>query len=133
MSGKFKGVNVDEINEEDDNGVESRREKESKKKGRLALFGGCSGKKKVVFSPLNKFQRFYKRYKRCSPSSFSSHQISNLSSSNYSCCLCLMSNPQTLESDYDGIDPNDPNVPCDFIKSLIQDNDFYSKECNTHF
>lgn len=137
MSQRLKGNAVDS-SEEDDNGEDNyKRKGKGKGKGKLLLFGGCNYKR-VVLSPFNKFQRFYKKYKRSSPSYSSSssnstsHQVSNFSSSNYSCCLC-MSKPQTLDTDFEGIDPNNPNVSYDYIKSLIEKNDFYCKECNTHF
>ena len=132
--------NADEFDEEiedgDDNGViEYKQEENFNKKKRRFLFSGSSYKraKKVVFSPINKFQMFYKRYKRSSSISIT-HNLSNNSSAkngSYSCFLCL-SKPQTLDTDYDGFEPNDPNVCFDHIKSLIEKNDYYCKECNTH-
>ncbi|KAK7838344.1 hypothetical protein CFP56_019907 [Quercus suber] len=50
------------------------------------------------------------------------------------CCFCLRQ-PQTLESNSGSrtSDPNDPNFTYDMLKAFIENNDFYSKECNPHF
>lgn len=128
MSQRLK-ANVDDSNVEEDNGVIEKKD-DKEKKG-----SGCSYKraKKVVVSPFNEL---YKRYKTSSSCSSNSHKIPMLSinstrNSNYFSCLC-MSKPQTLDPNYEGIDPNDPSVGYDYIKSLIEKNDFYAKESNTH-
>ncbi|GLU17234.1 hypothetical protein SLE2022_336190 [Rubroshorea leprosula] len=47
-------------------------------------------------------------------------------------CFCFSGQPCTLESTNTN-DPNDPNLfSYDMLKTLIENNDFYSKECNTH-
>lgn len=143
MSQRFKPNADDSDDEEDDNGEDNnngvfeKREKENYKRKKKGRFCSYKRAKKVVLSPFSKFHNVYKRYKR----STSSHEIPNLSSSsisstrsgvNYSCCLCI-SMPQTLDSDYEDTDPNHSNVCYGYYKSLIENNDFYSKECNTHF
>ncbi|KAL2906809.1 Ubiquitin-like-specific protease 1A [Bienertia sinuspersici] len=140
MSQGFKAI-VDDSDEEEkndeDNGVIKKTEKQ--KKGSLQ-FGGCSYRtaKKVVVSPFNKVHKLYKKHKKSSSCSSNSHQIPILSSNNTSTrsgnsfsCLCV-SKPQNLETDFEAIDPNESGVSYEYIKSLIEKNDFYSKECNTH-
>ncbi|TXG48962.1 hypothetical protein EZV62_024837 [Acer yangbiense] len=70
------------------------------------------------------------------------HQIKTLSSSSSSsaanaslsgCCFCFKQ-PYTLDSPVESqsSDPNDPKSSYDMLKSLIEQNDFYSKESNPH-
>ncbi|KAK2634677.1 hypothetical protein Ddye_029469 [Dipteronia dyeriana] len=69
------------------------------------------------------------------------HQIKTLSSSSSSaanasfsgCCFCFKQ-PYTLDSPVEShsSDPNDPKSSYDMLKSLIEQNDFFSKESNPH-
>ncbi|XP_044473116.1 uncharacterized protein LOC123201604 [Mangifera indica] len=49
------------------------------------------------------------------------------------CSFCFMQ-PQTLDTSDESItsDPNDPKFSNEMLRSLIENNDFYSKECNPH-
>ncbi|XP_057963176.1 uncharacterized protein LOC131154427 [Malania oleifera] len=49
------------------------------------------------------------------------------------CYLCL-TRPQTMESPAEspGSDPNSPEFTYELLKALIENNDFYSKDCNPH-
>ncbi|VFQ79877.1 unnamed protein product [Cuscuta campestris] len=54
-------------------------------------------------------------------------------SSGGSCCLCLrFRRPADLSSDSQSSDPNSPDFSHELLSSLIEKNDFYSKECNPH-
>ncbi|RAL44233.1 hypothetical protein DM860_015593 [Cuscuta australis] len=55
------------------------------------------------------------------------------SSSGGNCCLCLrFPRPADLSSDSQSSDPNSPDFSHELLSSLIEKNDFYSKECNPH-
>lgn len=49
------------------------------------------------------------------------------------CCFCLKP-PRTLESpgESPSSDPNSSEFTFDMLRALIEQNDFYSKECNPH-
>ncbi|KAK4744683.1 hypothetical protein SAY87_010995 [Trapa incisa] len=50
------------------------------------------------------------------------------------CTLCI-SRPRTSESPPESptSDPNDSAFTPEMLRALMENNDFYSKECNTHF
>ncbi|PWA39592.1 hypothetical protein CTI12_AA570380 [Artemisia annua] len=58
-------------------------------------------------------------------------RIRSLSSSGGRCCLCIK---KRLEScgESPTSDPNSSEFSFDSLKSLIENNDFYLNECNTH-
>lgn len=49
-------------------------------------------------------------------------------------CLSCLKEPRTLDSSGQSptSDPNSPEFTFDMLRDLIEKNDFYSKECNTH-
>lgn len=48
-------------------------------------------------------------------------------------CFCLGQPPHTLDSPKsNSSDTNDPSFTYDRLKTLIEKNDFFSKECDTH-
>lgn len=132
MSRRFR-ENADDVDKEDDNGDEGGLIEKGKKEDIKCKYKkGLNRAKKVVISPFSKFKKIFKKQKRSSKSSSTSNSSSNATRiGSYVCCLCL-SKPQTLDTSSDEIDPNDPNDSYESLKSLIEKNDFYSKECNTH-
>lgn len=135
----------------DDDGVTERREigNSKRKRKRRALFDGYTYKrglkraKKAVLSPFNKFQKLFKRDTRSCSTTTSSTSSSSPSDSrlpsntkrlgSYCCCLCMSKEPPTVDVSSDDIDPNDPRISYVYVKTLLEQNEFYSKECNTHF
>ncbi|MBA0844335.1 hypothetical protein Goarm_001435, partial [Gossypium armourianum] len=67
-----------------------------------------------------------------SSSSFSSSKRVGSGGGFYGGFCCTR--PRTLESadDSSTSDPNDPNFTYEMLKTLIEKNQFYSKECNPH-
>ncbi|KAK9678326.1 hypothetical protein RND81_11G203800 [Saponaria officinalis] len=120
MSQRFKG-DVDDIEEEE----EEEDDYEKKKTKKRLLFGGCNYKrvKEVVFYPLKKVHRRFNHKNSVKRSSSNS-----VKSGKFYCSLCF-SKPQTLENSID----EELNVNHQSIKGLIENNDFYCVECNTHF
>lgn len=106
--------------------------------------------RQVVLSPLSKVHKRIKIGRRRNrttsrasssnpPTCFSFPSSSSSSSAsgkgaNRAYCFCI-AQPQTLESplfDSRTSDPNDPQFTLDKLTTLIQKNDFYSKDCNPH-
>ncbi|KAK9749773.1 hypothetical protein RND81_02G149000 [Saponaria officinalis] len=143
MSRRFK-YNADEIEEEEEKKDDDHKKIKIKSRD---FFTGRSYKrvKKVVFNPFNKV---YTRFIHHTRSTRLSSNFNNLNSDEIvddnrnlgkkggkfiSCCFCF-SKPQTLETSVDDCEQlDDPNVNYECLKSLIENNDFYSKECNTLF
>jgi hypothetical protein len=121
---------------DDDNG--------KKQRGSGYGFGsGCTRSftkaKQVVLHPFTKFKRQLLRRKNKRASS-SADTNSRISGKRFCCvnggkgCYFCFKQPQTFESNSGSrtTDPNDPNFTYDMLKVFIENNDFYSKECNPH-
>ncbi|GAB4847778.1 hypothetical protein Ancab_026841 [Ancistrocladus abbreviatus] len=140
-------VDDDEAEDEEETEEDSIRTREKReKKRRPPLFGyerGVRRVKRVVLFPIRKFQKPFERNR--SSSSFSHVDSSSTSSlprtspevGGYCRCLC-MSQPEKMDST--GVDSpqkmsdsNEPVTSIEDCKVLIEKNDFYAKECNTHF
>ncbi|KAK7838343.1 hypothetical protein CFP56_019906 [Quercus suber] len=102
-----------------------------------------TGTGQAILNPFTKAKKQFLRRKNKRTSSSSSGstgaRISGkrfvcLNNGGKGCCFCLRQ-PQTLESNSGSrtSDPNDPNFTYDMLKAFIENNDFYSKECNPHF
>ncbi|TYG38830.1 hypothetical protein ES288_D13G254800v1 [Gossypium darwinii] len=96
--------------------------------------------KQVLMFPFVKFRK-KKKKKQAKPlakpslsssSSFSSSKRVGSGGGFYGGFCCTR--PRTLESadDSNTSDPNDPNFTYEMLKTLIEKNQFYSKECNPH-
>lgn len=98
---------------------------------------------KVLFFPFNNPNKFF--YKKSSP--FSPSPSSSAAVSGNACfpgkisrpIFFCFKQPPTLESSSTSAtlqsqtsDPNNPNFTFDRLKSLIENNDFFSKQCNPH-
>lgn len=86
----------------------------------------CDGRrvrkaKQIVSSPFRKAKKLYRKKK------------SSSETPGKGCYLCFM---RPITTDSDAIsqpgDPNTRELTYEFFKSLIEKNDFYSRECNTH-
>ncbi|GMH14973.1 hypothetical protein Nepgr_016814 [Nepenthes gracilis] len=134
---RVKADGDDDNEEEEDEdcsreGIIGRREREKQRqqKKRTPLH------RRVVLLSFRKFQKHVIKRKSSAPH----HPRSNFSFSrigNYFCCSCL-SQPQTVDNAVDSSpqkrdDPDDPETSYEALKALIEKNDFYAKECNTHF
>lgn len=128
---------IKEISKLDDGGgdggvhVEQRSFRNAKK---VVLFPFAKAKKQVFRSRRNKQQQ--QENKRVSFASSAAAGAANggaISGTN-GCYFCFKQ-PHTLESPAESFtsDPNDSSFTHDMLKSLIERNDFYSKECNPHF
>ncbi|GAB4848229.1 hypothetical protein Ancab_002896 [Ancistrocladus abbreviatus] len=117
------------------------------REGGLLSFGykrGVRRAKRVVLFPFLKFQRLItrNRSRRSSSSSHVHSPNSNLPSTStgvggFFCCFC-MSQPQTMGTTaVDGplkeSNSIESETSIEFCRVLIEKNDFYAKECNTHF
>ena len=147
--GRFMSQRLSFDGDGDHDGLTERRENgnnKRKRRSRALLIGvitkkrGLKRAKKAVLSPFNKFQKLLKRDTRSCSTTTSTPCPSNssLSSSttrvgSYCCCLCMSKEPQTVDTSSDDIDPNDPRISYVYVKTLLEQNEFYSKECNTHF
>lgn len=134
------GVHASDVVDDDDNG----------KKQRGYGYGcgiGCTRSfakaRQAVLNPFTKAKKQFLRRKNKRTSSSSSgstgarisgKRFGCLNNGGKGCCFCLRQ-PQTLESNSGSrtSDPNDPNFTYDMLKAFIENNDFYSKECNPHF
>ncbi|TYJ02582.1 hypothetical protein E1A91_A13G239100v1, partial [Gossypium mustelinum] len=96
--------------------------------------------KQVLMFPFVKFRK-KKKKKQAKPlakpslsssSSFSSSKRVGSGGGFYGGFCCTR--PRNLESadDSNSSDPNDPNFTYEMLKTLIEKNQFYSKECNPH-
>ncbi|KAJ8619284.1 hypothetical protein MRB53_027813 [Persea americana] len=74
--------------------------------------------KQIVSSPFRKAKKLYRKKK------------SSSETPGKGCYLCFM-RPITTDSDAPE-DPNTRELTYEFLKSLIEKNDFYSRECNPH-
>ncbi|KAI5586995.1 hypothetical protein BDE02_05G001100 [Populus trichocarpa] len=99
---------------------------------------------KVIFFPFNNPNKFF--YKKSSP--FSPSSSSSTAAVSGNACFpgkisrpifFCFKQPPTLESSSTSAtlqsqtsDPNNPNFTFDRLKSLIENNDFFSKQCNPH-
>ncbi|XP_050382509.1 uncharacterized protein LOC126799356 [Argentina anserina] len=132
----------DEEEEDDENGgdVNERcrcRGKDRKKQSSKIGFSRNLGKaKQVVLFPFTKAKKQLPRRNRgaassCSP--FSSGKRFGVSGGNAGCYLCFMP-PLNVDSSAESpsSDPNSPNFTHGKLRSLIEKNDFYSRECNYH-
>ncbi|KAG8471685.1 hypothetical protein CXB51_036283 [Gossypium anomalum] len=95
--------------------------------------------KQVLMFPFVKFRKKKKKQAKplakpplSSSSSFSSSKRVGSGGGFYGGFCCTR--PRTLESadDSNSSDPNDPNFTYEMLKTLIEKNQFYSKECNPH-
>lgn len=106
---------------------------------------GCTqnfrrGVKKVVLFPVGKAKkqlcnrRQRQQSKRVSFSDASSNAGEKFGGTSSKVCFFCFMQPQTLDSSAESIasDPNDSNFSIEMLRSLIEKNDFYSKECNPH-
>ncbi|KAM3704407.1 hypothetical protein ACJW31_03G001000 [Castanea mollissima] len=134
------GVHARDVVDDDDNG----------KKQRGYGYGCCIGctrsftkARQAVLNPFAKAKKQFLRRKNKRTSSSSSgstgarisgKRFGCLKNGGKGCCFCLRQ-PQTLESNSGSrtSDPNDPNFTYDMLKAFIENNDFYSKDCNPHF
>lgn len=125
--------------------LQKKKKKKNKKKENIPLRESCDGSasskninfskpNKVVLFPFIKPNRLF--HKKSTPAAASNADCfpGNTSTS----CLCFKQ-PPTLESSSTSTtlqsqpsDPNHPDFTFDMLKSLIETNDFYSKECNPH-
>ncbi|KAM5560832.1 hypothetical protein ABKV19_021802 [Rosa sericea] len=133
----------DEDEDENGGGVNGRcrcRAKDAKKQSSGIGFSRNLGKaKQVVLSPFTKAKKQLPRRNRtaaaasssCSP--FSSGKRFGVRGGNQGCYLCFMQ-PLTVDSSVEppSSDPNSPNFTYGKLRSLIEKNDFYSRECNYH-
>lgn len=124
---------------------------EDKKKNHRTTKMGCGGfRKEVVLHPFTKAKNQIRRIKSRKPllASSSSKSLSNSTAgkkvittrvdgdgapTGTGCKFCF-SRPLVLETpNLSPIsDPNHPNFTHAMLKNLIQNNDFYCKECNPH-
>lgn len=125
----------------------TERKKKSKRKNSVSGDGDkkvrAQKAKRAILSPFSKVRKLIERPP--SDSSDSRHQLSSLPPSgskvprrrgkrrrfgNFCFCRCF-SRPQAVENNNlsDGDDTSDDY---EYLKSMIEKNDFYSKECNTH-
>lgn len=147
------GCGGDNGNEDDDEsgggvcGVHANEDRRTKQSGY-----GCGGfrrnlgkVKQVVLNPFTKARNrlpIRKQTRAFLPSSSSSAPnvvassgkgIGGGGSSGKGCYFCF-TRPLTLESPigFRTSDPNDPNFTFDMLNVLIEQSDFYSRECNPH-
>ncbi|KAM6578515.1 hypothetical protein CsatB_030352 [Cannabis sativa] len=129
--------------EDESGGVQERDEQKPRKR---AKGHGCYGfsmnfgkARNLVLGQFTKTTRKPSR-KTHIKASYSSSSVlvaapnaSTSSSSGKGCCLCIKKSG-TGESSLGSqtSDPNDPTFTYDMLKVLIERNDFYSKECNSH-
>lgn len=77
--------------------------------------------KQMVSYPFRKAKKLYRK------------KISSSETPGKGCYLCFM---RPITADSDAIsqpeDPNTRELTYEFLKSLIEKNDFYSRECNPH-
>ncbi|KAK4743532.1 hypothetical protein SAY87_001533 [Trapa incisa] len=80
------------------------------------------------------FVRKFRRVKQLLRSSFPGNSNRRPTSSKERCPFCI-GRPRTSESPPESItsDPNDPAFTNEMLRTLLEKNDFYSKECITHF
>ncbi|XP_031261476.1 uncharacterized protein LOC116119667 [Pistacia vera] len=96
--------------------------------------------KKLVLLPVAKAKKqLYNRRqrqqnKRVSLSDASANAGEKFGGTSSKVCFSCFMQPPTLDSSAESIesDPNDPNFSNEMLRSLIENNDFYSKECNPH-
>lgn len=125
--------------------LQKKKKKKNKKKENIPLRESCDGSasskninfskpNKVVLFPFIKPNRLF--HKKSTPAAASNADCfpGNTSTS----CFCFKQ-PPTLEPSSTSTtlqsqpsDPNHPDFTFDMLKSLIETNDFYSKECNPH-
>ncbi|KAL6132871.1 hypothetical protein ACLB2K_065110 [Fragaria x ananassa] len=128
--------------EEDENGagVNERcrcKAKDGKKQSSGIGFTRNLGKaKQVVLSPFTKAKKQLPRRHRAAASScspFASGKRFGASGGNTGCYLCFMPS-LTVDSSAESPSsyPNSPNFSYGKLRSLIEKNDFYSKDCNYH-
>ncbi|KDP23317.1 hypothetical protein JCGZ_23150 [Jatropha curcas] len=106
----------------------NKKNKKKKKKKQQRRGYGCA--KEVVLVPFIKAKNYLKQSRTNNWSSSSSATGNRFDGS----CFCLKQ-PSTLESPADShtSDPDDPKFTLEMLTTLIEKNDFYSKECNPHF
>ncbi|KAJ9186079.1 hypothetical protein P3X46_005621 [Hevea brasiliensis] len=120
----------------------NNRKKKKKKKKQRSGYGCCNGDfvkaKKVVLLQFTKAKKYLKHRRTKSIKRPSSSENASTATNIgkrvvVGCCFCLKQ-PSTLESPAESqtSDPNDPNFTFDKLRTLIETNDFYSKECNHH-
>lgn len=148
--GDSSGSN-DDGDEEEEKGSEitvAEREKESKRKKRRVFgrhgVGVRSGKKALLFR-FRKFQKLFELSLSSASPSDSPNSGSRKNSSWFCgksrfggglCCCACFSKPHVVEDDdaQGNVVPDDPEeFSYEHLKSMIEKNDFYSKECDTHF
>ncbi|XVE89482.1 hypothetical protein DITRI_Ditri20bG0000400 [Diplodiscus trichospermus] len=92
--------------------------------------------KQVLLSPFAKSKKKKKNKQNKTSSKLSSFSSSckRICSGDGICSGFCCTLPRTLESPADSIatDPNDATFTYDMLKTLIENNHFYSKECNPH-
>lgn len=131
-------------NDDEDDGGDTARNGEGKKKNTNSGFGKDVGKaKQVVLQQFSKAKKqlHNRRHRRAlRSSSGSAPAIASRASgktirggTGTGCYFCFM-RPQVVESPNGSptSDPNDSSFTYAMLKTLIEKNDFYSKECNPH-
>lgn len=111
--------------------VEQRSFRKAKK---VVLFPFAKAKKLFIHNRRNKQQQ--QENKRVSfASSVAAGAANGGATSGTNGCYFCFKQPHTLESPAESFtsDPNDSSFTYDMLKSFIEKNDFYSKECNPHF
>lgn len=112
--------------DDDNREIETAGRTRRKKEGGNGFKKSFSRAKKVVLLPFTSKSRKHRKSQR-------RVRIGNGNTGGLLCgCFCL-EQPRTLESPKsNSSDPNDPSFTYDRLKTLIEKNDFFSKECDTH-
>ncbi|EEF50049.1 conserved hypothetical protein [Ricinus communis] len=125
-----------EENDHDHDGMQGGGPRNNKNKNKNKRRGyGCGGDfskaRGVVLFPFTKAKKLLKKKSDKRPSSSSSSLSSRVAVTGKN-CFCLKQN-FTLQSPTDSqtSDPNHPKFTFEMLRTLIEKNDFYSKECNT--
>uniref|UniRef100_A0A5B7BYF5 Uncharacterized protein n=1 Tax=Davidia involucrata TaxID=16924 RepID=A0A5B7BYF5_DAVIN len=119
----------------DDGGGSSRRDDQEKQMGHVCE-GHARKAKRVAFFRFRKVKKQLPgRNKRPSnPSSATTGCLGKWVCGGGGGCYLCFKQPQTLDSPVESqtSDPNSPEFSHELLKTLIEKNDFYSKECNPH-
>ena len=130
----YQGGGSDGDDDEDDEEEDNAIGKKHKHRKRLNFGSG----KRLVLHQFTKAKNQIRRIrsKKVNLSSNSSSRTTSFSSNirNGRNCKFCFSRPCVLETPNGSpsSDPNDPKFTQSMLKNLIEKNDFYSKECNTH-
>uniref|UniRef100_A0A6N2KLS1 Uncharacterized protein n=1 Tax=Salix viminalis TaxID=40686 RepID=A0A6N2KLS1_SALVM len=124
-----------------------QKKKKKNRKENIAFRESCDGSasskninfskpNKVVLFPFIKPSRLF--HKKSTPPPAAANNADCFPGNTSTSCFCFKQ-PPTLESSSTSTtlqsqtsDPNHPDFTFDMLKSLIETNDFYSKECNPH-